>query len=149
MSEQARAALYYQIVSTYHAEKYDEMKKAFFGLIANSEDVTLEVAKSLRFQDGLVRWQSRANYEVDREAVVEAVRKGKLALETLLACVSRFNQEALAALVPEAVKEGKPTEFGVMQANPEYKQAVIARIEEQDRQLAAMQAEEMSLVGPR
>jgi len=136
LQDQARSALYLQIASQFYKEKYDQQREAFFGLIANSQDVTLEAGKSVKFTDGLVRWQARSNYTVDKEAVAEAIRAGKLSADALLACVSKFDHNALGSLLPAAVTEAPATEFGVMQATAEFKKGVLDRLEEDERERA-------------
>lgn len=136
LQDAARSALYLQVASQFYEEKYKQVKEAFFGTIANAADVTLEVGKSVKFADGLVRWQSKGNHAVNKEVVAQAIRDNKLTADALLACVSRFNHEALAALVPAAVTEGTPTEFGVMQANAEFKKSVLTRLEEDEAERA-------------
>jgi hypothetical protein len=163
LAEDARLALYYAVVSQYHEQKYRDIKSAFFERVANCDDVTLVVGESLKFSDGLVRWQSRANPITDSDALVEAVHAGKLTIETLVALVKSWDAKAVSALFPSAVSEVKPcpgvndegckgaecarcegagevstaTEFGVMQANSEYKARVIRDIEANDARLAA------------
>lgn len=174
LADDARLALYYAVVSTYHEEKYKEIKKVFFERIAACDDVTLIVGESLKFADGLVRWQARANPVTDTDQLVAAVHEGKLTVETLVALVSKWDSKAVASLLPDAVTETQAcpecaelaepvhhcvkcqgtglastaTEFGVMQATPQYKAKVIAEIEAADARLAASIVESETDLAP-
>lgn len=140
--EQAHQALFFQVVSQYHEQQYKDAKSELFTIIAaDGSGVTLEVGKSLRFPGGLLRWQGRSNFAVNTDAIAEAVHANKVSIEAVLSCVGKFNAESLASLLPNAVSEADPTEFGVMQATPDYKQQIIARIEENDRILTEQAAQ--------
>ncbi len=140
LKDHARAATMLQVKSNYYAEAYKEMKSTFFGLLERDPDVVVETGSSVHYEQGLVRWQSRANYEVNSEAIAQAIEDGKLTVLSLLACVSKFKNEAISALVPDALSAKDPTEFGVMQATSEFKKDVIAQLEQDEAAIVGLRA---------
>ena len=141
LHEQARTALRYQVARDYYDEKYGEVKTTFFGIVEKSDAITLEVGKSLRFPEGLFRWQARSNHAIDTAPILAALVAKKLTVDSLLACVSKFKTDALAALVPGAVQDAEATEYGVMQATAAYKQQIIGELERDDETLAGIRSQ--------
>jgi hypothetical protein len=138
----AEAALLQQVASKYFEDKYKSLKSVFFSAVEQSDAIELTVGESFRFRSGLFRWQERANPQVDTSQLAEAIQQGRLAIEAVLACVSKFNAESIKSLLPEAVSDGTPTAFGVMQATPEFKAQVETVLEQA---IANMEAEPVNV----
>lgn len=127
--EPATTALWFQVARDYFDKRYSDMKGPFFAAVERSAEIELVEGKSFKFAHGIFRWQSRKKQNVNMDVIVQAVNDKRLPVESLLACVSTFNAEALNALLPDAVAFAPGTSFGVMQGTPEFKAHVTESLE--------------------
>lgn len=138
---EARAALAHKIRADFAQEKFETLKRELFEKLKADNNFNLVQGESAYFPEGLVRWMSRANRSVNTDKIMEAINAGKITVLSVLACVTRFNDEMLLAQVPDALIEGTPTEYGVLQASAQYKQEYGAIVEAEDALLQDFRCE--------
>ena len=133
--DQADRAVRFQVIGQFYEERYKGERSSITQQIEADPTVTAEQGKSLRWPHGLWRAQERTNYAVDTAKIAEAMtgENPRLTLYSLLALVKKFDVPALQAIIPDAVSEDEPTGSIVMQANAEYKAAIISEVEEHEK----------------
>jgi hypothetical protein len=132
LSAIAKEAMFWQVASSYTEERYKEVKGDFFQQIESHPSIEMVAGKSLKVPTGKVRWQVKENFDVLQSEIENAITSGRITVPVLLGLVRSYDMENLKQFIPSAVvpSAAKPTtEYGVMQATPEYKAQVKEQVD--------------------
>jgi len=110
-------------------KKYKEAGKEFRTEIVqyldkNEDGFEIEISKSFKTEYGSVNMKSRKTYDVDSEAILEALKAGVVTAESLLA-IAKFSATDLEKIgLGHCATEGEPTEFLELRASSDFKAKV-------------------------
>ena len=102
-----------------------EFREGVVGYLETNDDgFEIEVSKSFATPYGKANLKTRANFDVDKDKLIELVNSGAVTIETLIHLGSFAGKKLQDAGLSDAVSEGDATEFLELRASSEFKDRV-------------------------
>ena len=120
-----KAFSFQQLKDAFEGAFKDEKKLIEAYLESNSDGFDVEVSKGFKCAEGQVIYAERANKAIDKDALIDLVKKGTLTIESVIAMgafsATNLEKSLSSSDLAKVVTDGEPTRYLTLKANSEFK----------------------------